>query len=477
MTYLNDRNHDVFISYAHADDDPTHWVKHFGLHLEKELGNQLKIKEWVEDPVLVEVWKDNQLPAQGNLSERLEREIKDSSLFLVIMSESYLISEWCKKEGIMFVNSLKDKSDMRIFIVEKEETDKKRWPDFLKVKEGDSLISVPFYQKEDVGKTKTIQMITPQGAPNPIANEEIHKLCDSISTTLLSIKRSPETYTNSGGKNVFLAISPEGKEYEYRKKLVDFLKQSDDISILPPQEQKIKDIEETLSKYLSQCQIFAQILGHAQGLYLSDRSSGFVGHQYEEALNHGIKIVHWFDPELDKESFENGPYKQLIAELKPKTEGGTVVEGSLKNFAQRIHDELGKTESAPTPSRPHKYFVEMRYLIDDDEYGHEVGDEIKNFSSDIPIEPIYPKSELRAKDIDQIRKIARGTIIVWTKDDNWVLRNWGDLEVDDKKVDRIAVCDPVPKLFDFGEKIRWADSAKRSSDLEEFIKKLKESTT
>jgi hypothetical protein len=239
----------------------------------------------------------------------------------------------------------------------------------------------------------------------------------------------------------------------------------------------MKPIGETLSEYLPKCQLFVQILGIEHGPFLTDRPNGLVGHQFEEAFNCGMKVFNWLIPKLNPEFLANKAYKQLIAELKPKTEGGTVVEGSLENFAQEIHDELEKPDPVPTPSKPHKYFVEMRYLVDDDEYGHEVGEKIKNFSSDIPIEPIYPTEKTKAKDIDQMREMAHGTVIVWTKNDKWVAKSWKDLDVDDKKVDRIAVCEPVPKPYDFGEKIRWANSAKRSSDLEEFIKKLEKSTT
>ena len=95
MAYLTDRDHDVFISYAHDDDDPSRWVRYFAQHLEKELKRQLRIKESFTE-VDVEIWKDNQLPQQGNLNDRLQSVIKKSSIFLVIMSESYLGSEWCK---------------------------------------------------------------------------------------------------------------------------------------------------------------------------------------------------------------------------------------------------------------------------------------------------------------------------------------------------------------------------------------------
>jgi len=77
MTYLVDRDHDVFISYAYGDDEPYYWVKDFVKLLQTELRRQLRIKEKGKE-VDVTVWKDKELPQQAILSGRLKREIKES---------------------------------------------------------------------------------------------------------------------------------------------------------------------------------------------------------------------------------------------------------------------------------------------------------------------------------------------------------------------------------------------------------------
>ena len=215
MAYLSDRNHDVFISYAH-DDDLLDWIKDFALMLEGELGRQLKIKENLYGKVPVEVWKDNNLPQQGNLSERLEKEIKESSIFLVIMSNSYLLSKWCNKEGIMFVNSLKGKSHLKIFIIEREETAKDKWPKFLKTEEGDPLLYIQFYDKKDVNQKKTIDMKTEQGSPNPRAlrfmnfakNFQINCMNSNITPKFLQMTRLKRSFWLSVPREKLINIVP-----------------------------------------------------------------------------------------------------------------------------------------------------------------------------------------------------------------------------------------------------------------------------
>ena len=325
MAYLDDRAHDVFISYAHGDDEVSDWVKDFAKHLEKELKNQLCIKEDRSTAVDVVVWKDNKLPQQGNLSERLKHEIKASSFFLVIMSELYLRSEWCEKEGAMFVNFLKDKSELKIFIIEKEKTDKDEWPDYLKTESGDPFLSRPFYEEVDVGDLETIPMKTPQGSADPRVVRIMKKFCNDLSSQLFDFKHLTSVDNKEQTKKIFLAVSPEGRARGHRAKLSALLAAHKDILILPhPEPKTTEDFEESILTQLPQCALFVQVLDNSKGLYLSDRPTGFVGHQYEVAKENGKKILHWMDPALDKAAMEDGDYKKFLLQLEPLQNNGTL---------------------------------------------------------------------------------------------------------------------------------------------------------
>lgn len=160
MPYSKLRKNDIFVSYAHYDDADG-WVKHFGRLLENKLKRQLKILEHGREADVM-VWTDASLPSNGALQKRLEQEIADSSLLMVIMSESYLVSEWCRKEGEMFIDSLKGNRELRIVIAEKEKTDRNDWPTYLKDESGSALLSEVFYEETHVGKYRTIPMSRPR---------------------------------------------------------------------------------------------------------------------------------------------------------------------------------------------------------------------------------------------------------------------------------------------------------------------------
>ncbi len=179
MPFLPNCNHDVVISYTYGDD-VWGWVRDFALQLKSELNRQLGIEESSATPVDVEVWKNDKLPHY--LPERLQEEVSKTSIFVVIMSRSYLLSDWCGREGITFATSLKEKNKHGIFIIEKEQTDRRYWPKPL-----NDLISIPFYVADD-GDQKTFPMKTQDGHGHHWTVQIMRRLCADISRQLCAVK-------------------------------------------------------------------------------------------------------------------------------------------------------------------------------------------------------------------------------------------------------------------------------------------------
>jgi hypothetical protein len=489
MAYLTDREFDVFISYAHHDDGPTHWIRHFTKQLEEELKRQLRIVESLTE-VDVTIWKDNQLPQQGNLSDRLQSVIKESSIFLVIMSESYLLSEWCKKEGIMFVNSLNAKSDLRIFIVEIEQTNQAKWPEFLKTKKGESLLFVKFYEDVDVAQTETIPMITPQGDANPQANRILKKVCKDLSGQLHKIKHFPRLRTESQAKNVFLAISPEGKARKHRAKLETLLGKWDNISTLPrPEPRTSKDFEKSLAEDLVHCDLFVQVLDELHGPYLTDWVTGFVGHQFDEALEKKKMILNWKDPTLNLDLIEEEePYKQFLRDLRPQQEGGTIFEGTLEDLAQVIHDTLDqlKRPERTAATTAGTCFVAVKSDVQDQDFARDVGKVIKTEAaeSNIPVTAICLQPQIKAWELDYVTAFSKGIVIIWGEVGvDWVLPEvdrFKQVAKQDDKVGAVVLCDPYPKSIELEGNIKTmnlssqANPAQIKADFGNYLKELQQ---
>jgi hypothetical protein len=91
---------DVFISYAHIDDQPMMegqrgWISQFHRSLEVRmaqlLGQELKI------------WRDPKLQGSDLFDEALVRQFSDSKVLVSVLTPRYLRSEWCRRELEEFV--------------------------------------------------------------------------------------------------------------------------------------------------------------------------------------------------------------------------------------------------------------------------------------------------------------------------------------------------------------------------------------
>jgi hypothetical protein len=116
----------VFISYAHADDqtfdeDVKGWVTNFVDKLQKAIGMKPGGSE-------VKCWMDHRLEPQREVDETLRQRIRDSQCILAFMSPRYLESEWCQKEMATFVELVGGgKANNRVFLVELLPTERGDW--------------------------------------------------------------------------------------------------------------------------------------------------------------------------------------------------------------------------------------------------------------------------------------------------------------------------------------------------------------
>ena len=90
---------DLFISYSHIDDRPWgagqhRWVTEFHRSLDTRLGMLLGRE--------ARIWRDEKIAGNDELTERIITELRQSRLFLCVLSPRYLTSDWCTREIELF---------------------------------------------------------------------------------------------------------------------------------------------------------------------------------------------------------------------------------------------------------------------------------------------------------------------------------------------------------------------------------------
>ena len=102
MAYVPDYDHDVFVSYARLDDQgESAWVTNLVRHLDTELKQRLGTKD-------LRIWIDHSLDGNRPLTPEIMQAIRRSATLIVIVSPSYIASEWCGEERNAFLGFARD---------------------------------------------------------------------------------------------------------------------------------------------------------------------------------------------------------------------------------------------------------------------------------------------------------------------------------------------------------------------------------
>src|SRR5215475_16018674 len=98
-TFVPSFEHDVFVSYVHVDNrkygQEIGWVE----TLVKNISEALPQKLGRDQP---DIWRDARLSSSEPFPDAVRKAATHSATLLVILSESYLTSEWCRRELALF---------------------------------------------------------------------------------------------------------------------------------------------------------------------------------------------------------------------------------------------------------------------------------------------------------------------------------------------------------------------------------------
>ncbi len=132
MGFLSDFDEDVFISYAHNDDDiyaqeSLGWVTRLHQDLESRVRNYLGCN--------IRLWRDCEIRNNDEFTNKILKRLVKTATFLSVLSPSFVRSEWCGREVDAFagqaeknIGVLVDDERSRIFKVEKMPVERNTLP-------------------------------------------------------------------------------------------------------------------------------------------------------------------------------------------------------------------------------------------------------------------------------------------------------------------------------------------------------------
>jgi hypothetical protein len=239
--------------------------------------------------------------------------IRRSATLFVIMSPSYIASEWCVSERNAFLGFARDcVAAGRIFIVRCRDTDPKGMP-----AEFGDLIGFKFWT-QDAGAGGVTRPLGQTDLKEPAYFAGVINLSDKLAQKLKEMRAARVTGTRSSApaaaEHIFLARSTDDMERR-EGELVGYLTQAG-LGILPETwypEDNEHDFRAAMQADLNRCSAFVQLLSRLPG-----RRARFAGGrrfpliQHDVAKKVGKPILQWRELADDPGAVEDEAHRELL---------------------------------------------------------------------------------------------------------------------------------------------------------------------
>ena len=338
MAYVPGCEHDVFISYAHRNNESLAggdlgWVTRFKKTLQVLLGEKLR------NPAL---WMDHELSRNRPLDNQLMTTLQRTAALVVILSQAYIESEWCQRERDTFLKLVADKTNagFRVFGVLYDDLKENDLPQELR-----KLLGWRFWTVDGEGRAPR-----PLGRyPKTDETEYYNQISDLAAQMAKELKelaaKAGDAPERLDGPTVFLADVTDDllkRQDEIRR----FLNQAK-INVLPqPQVWYPQDdpaaLEQAMLSDLKRSKVFVQLLGENPGKKPPFLPQGYPAFRFEVARRAELSIVRWRSPDLDISSIDDLDHRKFLQ--------GDVQACGFEEFKQAILTEVHR-EPKPQPQQ------------------------------------------------------------------------------------------------------------------------------
>ncbi|MGO9740898.1 MAG: toll/interleukin-1 receptor domain-containing protein [Roseiarcus sp.] len=321
--------HDVFVSYAHfdneADDQDVRWVSRFQADLQNALRQRLG-----EQPTLF--FDTRSFEAHEHVDFLIEN-VRKSAILLAILSPSYVAREFTARELQTFCERASHGSE--VVTVELLPVEEEKHLALLRGRK-----RTPFWWKDRAEHDIPLRL-TPK-FNGEMYHERLQVLAHHIKNLIEDMRgRAPRPAVpenaaaaarpaalSSAAPTVVLAQCTDDL-YDDSQRTRAYLEQFG-VKVLPEDDYPQGGVEfaAAVDADLSRAQIFVQLLGHFGSRKPKDLAETYAQHQYEAAKRRGVKILQWRRPDLDLASVTHRD--------KPLIEGAEVLAIGLEEFKAEV---------------------------------------------------------------------------------------------------------------------------------------------
>ncbi|WP_089719966.1 toll/interleukin-1 receptor domain-containing protein [Candidatus Entotheonella palauensis] len=295
--------HDVFVSYAHVDNQTygqdQGWVEQLVGLLRELLPQNLRRGR-------PDIWFDSRLPGSEPVPVHIREAVTQAATLLVILSKNYFSSEWCQAELELFLDAANQTgADGRIFLVRVDDLEPSQRPKPLQ-----GLIGYEFFIRDEDDQTPYV-LGSPMAPNRKLYFRRLDALRRELAGQLLQMKEIEEAKEKQAAVSVpdqpaiFLAeVTPDLEDA--RDNIRSHLKQMD-FRVLPETlyDRSPVAYQTAAADDLARSLVFIQLLGPYVTPKAPDLPKGYEGLQLDIAEAKGLPILRWYHPDLDSASFRD----------------------------------------------------------------------------------------------------------------------------------------------------------------------------
>jgi hypothetical protein len=344
MPYLKTFINDIFVSYGRGpkvaegyDQERSRLLAHWSLRLIKDIKYQLMIELKLQKSEDLTIWTDDQIDVSSGLDGALKSNVNNSAILLVIMSNFYLSSEYCRLETSTFKTSFIDQEPKRnqVLVIHTQKTDPASWPNALKSSDGSIPLGIPFYRTGDSHDETEFSPFA--WGISADADEHywaaIRKVTFELRKKLLSFKATESgsrMRAETAGATVFLGYMNEMMQDtrdEIRRDLLD-----SGLIVLPDDTPTDENtLATSLARDLDKCSAYILASNEYCGLWPKGDPTGYVGAQLRIANERKMPLFFWF--KNDSGAALKGSYQELLTKLEQSVQ---IRFSSSNDFCQHI---------------------------------------------------------------------------------------------------------------------------------------------
>ena len=433
-TYVPHYKHDIYVSYAHVDNEPlagvdTRWVTNLITGLKPLLGQKFGRAD------AYSLWMDNTIRAYEAITPQLLEQVQDSAILLLILSPGYVASEWCCRELSTFVAKV-GKEAGRVFVVEREPVDR---PEALQ-----DILGYKFWVKNEADNPRTL------GVPRPnyeefvyfqrldaLASQLVEKLKSlrgQSDTAVVTAARSAGTSSSAPRATVFLAEVTDDLQ-ECRAEVEHYLQQQN-VRVLPgtfyyfPTAEALR---QAIDADLRESTLFVQLLSPTIPRRPPGMSTPQLQYTAAQAVP-GLPLLQWRDRKLDLATITDPAQRAFL-------DTATVVAIGIEEFKQYIIQQLEAIEAKRLEEEKRQQEASLKRTMraasltgdmlvfintgtEDLSLAREIGEMLKEegFGFSLPLLENIPPTEKRQDleenllDCDAVIVLYASTSVVWVRE-------------------------------------------------------------